>query len=142
MTNIQAAVGLAQFEQIDNFLKLKRQNALYYNKLLRGTNIKHSPEPEGYRNSYWLYAILLPLKSVAQRNKVMELMLNKDIQVRPFFLPLHKLPIFKSYVGNQKFPVSENLAKKGVNLPSGVDLTKKDIEFVIKSLKQVLTNIK
>ncbi len=127
MTNIQAAIGLAQLEKIDKFIELKRKNAFLYNELLMGTPAIVLPvEKEWAKNVYWMYSIL-----VENRDEVMEKLKENAVDSRPFFYPMHVLPPYKL---DGSFPVSEHISEKGLNLPSSVKLKEDEIKKVVECI--------
>lgn len=118
MTNICAAIGLAQLEQIDDILAKKRRIATWYNENLRDLPLKMHAESANTRHSFWMCSILLddanhrdPLRSHLEAAK---------IETRPLFYPVHLFPMYKSI---EKFPVAESLGSRGMNLPSWPGLT-------------------
>jgi perosamine synthetase len=134
MTNLQAALGVAQLERIDSLLKQKKDIASMYNDLLKNLpNVEIAPEEAWARNVYWLYSVLL--KKVSREN-VMEHLAKQGFETRPFFYPIHILPPYKTEL---KLPVAEELSRIGMNLPSGYCLKESEIRDVVGSLKSVLT---
>ncbi|MEK6946964.1 MAG: DegT/DnrJ/EryC1/StrS family aminotransferase [Nanoarchaeota archaeon] len=138
MTNIQAAIGLAQLEHIESIIKRKRDIAHTYNKLLKnipGITLPH--EAKNVRNIYWMYGILFEEKFGVSRDRVKELLGKKGIDTRYFFTGMHKQPPFKT---EGDFPISEELEKKGLYIPCGLNLTENQLEFVVQSIKDIYTN--
>lgn len=133
MTNIQAAIGLAQMKKIDYLVERKREIAKTYNKLFKQTKeIVTAPEMSWAKNVYWYYSILVPK---AKRDKITAV-LNKDgIETRPFFYPIHMLPMFKSA---STLPIAEDLGFRGLNLPSGPELTNDDIKEVSEAIIELV----
>ena len=123
LTNIQAAVGLAQLERIEEFIEIKRRNAKTYNSLLEDSKgIGLPPEEQWVKNIYWMYSIL-----VDDSEGLMQKLKQNGIETRPFFYPLHKQP---PYENKESLPVAENLADRGINLPSSVKLKEEQIERI------------
>ncbi len=138
LTNIQAAIGVAQMEHIEEFIEIKRRNAYCYNSLLKDTKgITLPPEEKNCKNVYWMYSILIEEEFGISRDEVMVLLSKEGIDTRPFFYPLHSLPMYKT---NTKFPVAENLSLKGLNLPSAATLTEENINFICSKLKSLTTS--
>jgi len=128
MTNVQAAIGLAQLEKIDKTIKIKRDNAKLYNSLLKDVAGVTLPVEEGYaKNVYWMYSIILDKPYALTRNELMAQLTKNNIESRPFFYPMHTMPSHKT---KQKLPVSEYLSKHGINLPSSVKLKRGDIKRI------------
>ncbi len=132
LTNIQAAIGVAQMEQIDNFIEIKRRNAALYNSLLGGMNgITPPPEADGCKNVYWMYSVLIEDDFGISRDEVMLRLKEKGVDTRSFFYPLHQLPMYKS---EDIYPVTNKLAHRGISLPSAVTLKESDIRTVCAAL--------
>jgi perosamine synthetase len=133
MTNLQAALGVAQLKKIDILINKKRRIAFEYNSLLKDLpGITIPPEMSWAKNVYWLYSILV---NASIRNKVIEQLEKQGIESRPFFYPSHIMPPHKD---NSSLPVAEELSARGINLPSGPALSENEIEIVVKSLRDVL----
>lgn len=135
LTNIQAAIGLAQLENIDKIITKKRKNARLYNSLLK--NVKGMtlpPEKKWAKNVYWMYSILIEDKFKISRNNLIKKLEKNNIGSRPFFFPINQMPPYKT---NVKYHCSEELSKKGINLPSSVNLRRCDIERIVKIIKQI-----
>lgn len=137
MTNLQAAIGLAQIERIDEFVKMKINIAKYYNLLI--TDIKGitlPPDTADIKNVYWLYSILIERDFGITRDRLRQGLAEAGIETRAFFIPMHLQPVYSK--GNQgQFPVSEELCRKGLCLPSAVTLKKRDIEYVVKMILKI-----
>lgn len=135
MSNLQAAVGLAQIERLDEFIKIKRQNAQIYNALLRDIRGITLPHEKDYaKNVYWMYAILVENEFGISRDKLREKLAQKGIETRVFFIPIHLQPIY-SKICKGEFPIVEEFCRKGLYLPSGLTLKKDEIEFIAKSIR-------
>ncbi|MBI2549705.1 DegT/DnrJ/EryC1/StrS family aminotransferase [Candidatus Woesearchaeota archaeon] len=137
MTNVQAALGLAQLEQIDKFLVAKRKNAEIYNSLLKGVKgltLQH--EMPWAKSVYWMHSILVEDDFGCNRDELMKLLKAEGVDTRPFFYPMHQLPMYSEGHSDSEFPVASELARKGINLPSSVKLTEKDIEYVCNAIKE------
>jgi len=128
MTNLQAAVGVAQLEKIDAFIEKKRAIARAYRNALRtlseAGSVRLHPEMDWARCVYWMYSILVEQKLGMSRDRVMAVLGKKKIESRPFFYPLHIQPPYRN---GTRFPVAERLSKKGICLPSSVSLDEKTI---------------
>ena len=136
MTNICAAIGLAQLEQADSFIKRKRDIASLYNQCLEGTGYVSHAESVNTQHSYWMYSILTP--TVQQRDFVREFLKERAIETRPTFYPVHTIPMY-----SQKFErhaVAESIALRGINLPSYPTLLDEQVTYIAQSLKDALTH--
>ena len=142
MTNLQAALGVAQLENIERFIEIKRENAAYYTELLSDIETLQLPvEKEWAKNVYWMYAIVLD-ESTGMDADVFALKLREyGIATRPFFYPMHLQPVIKDKykkIEGQDFSVSEYISRQGLYLPSGLTLKKDDIEYIVQSIKKIL----
>lgn len=139
MTNMQAAVGLAQIEQIENFVEARRRNAKLYNELLKDVKaITLPPEKEWAKNVYWMYSILInDDKFGVTAKELMKKLSEKGIETRSFFVPMHQQPLFHK-LGHQfkgNYQISEKLCDSGINLPSSSSLTENEMIFISKQIK-------
>lgn len=136
MSNLQAAVGLAQLERIEELIRIKRRNAKIYHALLKDINGITLPIEESYaRNVYWMYAILIEDDFGISRDKLRQRLAQKGIETRNFFIPIHLQPIY-SKICKGHFPIAEEICKRGLYLPSAPNLKKDEIEFIAKSIKE------
>ncbi len=130
MPNILAAMGCAQLENIDEYIKIKRENAAYYNELLKDVKGIALPiEKEWAKNVYWLYSIVVEDEYGINRDQLIKILAENKIESRPFFMPVHEMPPYVD-CKHGNLPVTEELSRKGINLPSSVGLTKEEIEKV------------
>ena len=138
MSGLQAALGLAQLERIDEFVSIRRNNAKLYNSLLSelGDKITLPPEAPWAKNVYWMYSILIQENFGISRDELMRKLELEGIETRTFFYPIHVQPIYAKQYQGESFPVAEELSKKGINLPSGNNLTADEIEYVCKCIKK------
>ena len=143
ITNLQAALGLAQLERIEEHIKKKRWIGQRYNELLSDlTDVCNLPVPKTdyAENIYWVYTIVLKDEYPKDAKEVMKELNKRGIGTRPFFYPMHLQPVFKKmglFIG-EKYPNAEKLYKKGFYIPSGLSLTEEQIQYVSAALKEVL----
>jgi len=136
MSNLQAAVGLAQLERIDVLIRIKRNNAKLYDTLLRDIRGIILPKEENYaKNVYWMYAILVEDSFGISKDELRKRLARRGIETRNFFIPIHLQPIYFKICKGQ-FPVAEELCKKGLYLPSGFNLKKNEIKFIAKTIRE------
>jgi perosamine synthetase len=140
MTNMQAALGLAQLEQIEKFIEKKRFIGKTYNEELsflvdRGYQLP-LPHTDYANNIYWVFGLVAPDEK--ERNKILEFLSTKKIGTRPFFWCLHEQPVLKSLnlFANETYPVAEQLARRGFYIPSGLGLTMEEIKVVTRSFRE------
>lgn len=142
MTNIQAALGLAQLERLDEFVKIKRKmGALYTNLLKDVKGIQKPLEKTSYAdNIYWVYGLVLDDKIKFDAESAMKKMGEFKIGTRPFFWPMHEQPVFlkMGLYKNEKCEVASNLARRGFYVPSGLALKEDQICEVVEKVKLVL----
>ena len=139
MTNLQAAVGLAQTERLDEFVQDRVGHAKYYNSLLKEVKgITLPPRTEGIKNVYWMYGILVEDDFGITRDELRRRLAKKGIETRTFFIPVHFQPIYFERFKGERFPVSEELCRKGMYLPSASSLTRSQIEFIVQSIKEAV----
>ncbi|MDD5222745.1 MAG: DegT/DnrJ/EryC1/StrS family aminotransferase [bacterium] len=144
MTNVQAAIGLAQLESIEARVRKKIWIGKTYTKLLKpleDQGVIRLPIRKGWaRNTYWMYGVVLNEKKGLKAAEAMKKLEEAGIQTRPFFCPMHLQPAFKkfSWFKKEKMPVSEKLYEYGFYLPSGLALTEKQLCRVCESLNTTL----
>ncbi len=140
MTNLQAAIGVAELEQIDSYISHKRTMAQHYNKLLRDILYLELPqEADWARSSFWMYAVRVRPDSPIDKDTLRAILKEKGIDTRDFFYPLHKQPaLHKKGLGKKaSCPVSIDLSSRGFYLPSGLALSNDHIEIVSKTLHTI-----
>jgi len=130
MTNICAAIGLAQLENVGERIRLKRELAEKYNKLLSGLPVTPHKEAQNVFHTYWMYSILVD--SEGTRESLREFLKKEGIETRPTFHPVHTMPMFSKL--NQKFPVAEDIATRGINLPSWPNIPNESIEYICEKI--------
>ncbi|MBF0289572.1 MAG: DegT/DnrJ/EryC1/StrS family aminotransferase [SAR324 cluster bacterium] len=142
MSNIQAALGLAQMERLDQFVKRKRHIGQYYSRLLRGVdNIELPLMKTNYaENVYWVYGIVLKEEVAFDAKEAMRRLGEHKIGTRPFFWPMHEQPVMKKmgFFANESCPVAERIARRGFYIPASLVLTDVQMERVSQSLKEIL----
>jgi perosamine synthetase len=132
MTNLQAAVGLAQVEQLDHFVEQRRRNAAEYTARLRGIpGITTPPEAPWAKNVYWMYGILVDEKEYGMsRDQLRKVLADHGIETRTFFIPMHCQPVYWQAFKGQRYPVAEGLCQNGFYLPSASSLSLAEIEYI------------
>lgn len=132
MTNICAAIGLAQLEQVENILAKKRYIADWYHQRLQGLPLTVHPESPGTRHSYWMYSILLD--RAKDRDPLRAHLEAVQIETRPLFYPVHLFPMYNA--PGASFPVAESLGSRGINLPSWPGLTDQQLTRIVDSIHE------
>lgn len=142
MTNLQAALGVAQLEKIDEVVAKKRWIGYRYNELLKDIEVINLPvaKTDFCENIYWVYAITLKDEYPKNAKEVMAELAKYKIDTRPFFYPMHKQPVFNKMglFVDEKLPNSEKLYERGFYIPSGLALTEEQINEVSKAMHEVL----
>lgn len=140
LSNILAAVGCAQLQQIDKFVDKKRWIANEYNKQLKDIEgIQIPTEKPWAKNVYWMYGIVLNHKFKKTRDELMKILEINGIESRSFFSPMHTQPSFheQGLFINDKHPVSEYLGENGLYLPCSINITKEQIDYVCNVIKNM-----
>jgi len=141
MTNLQAAIGVAQLERWDEFLARKKAIGAKYTTLL--SDVKHIQLPVAKNphseNVYWVYGIVLT--NGLTGNQFSELLAKEGVATRSFFCPIHLQPALlkTGLFTSETYPHAEHLWECGLYLPSGVGITDEEIEQVCSSVKQILS---
>ena len=134
-TNLMAAIGLAQCEKAEQKVERRREVARIYSELLADIPwLTLPPEAPWAKSTYWMYAILVP----EDRDGVMKRMNERGVGTRPFFVPMHLQPLFEGR-DDGPFPVSTDIAARGLYLPSGLGLTRPQQERVAATLRDCLS---
>ena len=141
MTNLQAALGCAQLERLTDHLARKHEIARQYDQLLAGLPIQRPlPSDAASRNCYWVYGLVLDDSLAMDANIVMARLAAHGVASRPFFWPMHEQPIFRKMglFTTGQLPVAERLARRGLYLPTGPDITSAEIAQVAATLRGIL----
>lgn len=135
MTNIQAAVGCAQLERVDEFVEKKKYIREYYSKHLSGiSDISFFPEVEWAESACWFSGLVLSDKYEVK--KVCELLKEKGIEARTFWKPVHQQ---KPYVNEERseMKVADNLWKHVLTLPSSTGITEEELKYIVSTVKEI-----
>lgn len=143
MSNMQAALGLAQLERISELVERKRQIFSWYAKELSGfDDITLNYEAPGTKNTFWMVTIVVSEKVGINKEKLMARMMEKKIDCRPFFFPLSSLDAYnhsaKVKQAGYKNIVSYRISPYGLNLPSGFNMTEEKVKYVCNNLIPIL----
>ncbi|MDH5512829.1 MAG: DegT/DnrJ/EryC1/StrS family aminotransferase, partial [Gammaproteobacteria bacterium] len=143
MSNLQAALGVAQLERLDETIRRKRHMGMRYTDALAGLPGVQLPcARTAYAdNDYWVYGVVLEESSGLTADRAMRLLAERGIGTRPFFWPIHQQPVFlnKGMYGGECYPVAERLGRQGFYLPSGVALTDQQMDYVIEHFRALLS---
>jgi len=142
MTNLQAALGLAQLERLDEFVQRKRSMGKKYTQGLRMLNGVQLPlaKTDYAENNFWVFGLVLDNSIWFDAEEAMKMLGEKGIGCRPFFCPMNQQPVLleMGFFKNEACPVAERLYKRGFYIPSGLGLTDEQIEIVTKTVIEVL----
>jgi len=142
MTNLQAALGCAQLERLDEFVARKRAMGARYTAGLAGTPGLQLPlaRNDDADNIYWVYGLVLDDDLPFDAAQAMQRLAGAGIGCRPFFWPMHEQPVFRKMglFAGESYPVAERLARRGFYVPSGMALTERQIDTVITSLRGLM----
>lgn len=137
LTNLAAAIGVAQMERLDDFLAARRRVALWYQAELRSVPGLQLPvERPGARHAFWMISVLLP--PGADRDEVARRMAASGIETRPVFFPLHHLPIHRAARTDGGCPTACDLARRGLSLPTSSHLGRADVASIAGALRDAL----
>ena len=141
MSNVQAAIGLAQFEKINFFIKKKILMGQFYTNNLKNLKTIQIPliKTQYCENIYWVYGIVLKNNCKISASKAMKILAKKGIGSRPFFYPINKQPILNKYgyFKNVSCPIAEKISKNGFYIPSGLSLSKLEMKKVSDTLNEI-----
>ena len=142
LTNLQAALGLAQLERIDEIVARKRWMGQEYTRRLQGIKGLQLPAEESWaRSVFWMYGVVLSKEIPMDAREFAQKLREHGVDTRPFFLGMHEQPVFHQrglFVGNE-YPVANWLADRGLYLPSGLALTENQVEEVCNAVHEVLS---
>ncbi|MCD4670823.1 MAG: DegT/DnrJ/EryC1/StrS family aminotransferase [Actinomycetia bacterium] len=138
MTNLQASLGVAQFERINELLLKKKEIFEWYQYKLKDIeNIKLNFQKENCKNVYWMICVEIIGFTEKQRDALLVNLKEKGIDGRPFFYPVSDMPMYNK----ADTPIAHKIYQRGFNLPSYFDMIKEQIEYIAKELKKVIFNV-
>jgi len=145
MSNLQAALGVAQMERIEEFLQKKRAIGKEYQAGLKDLPGLITPQPsESFaENIYWVFGVVLDESIRRGADWAMQELKKTGIETRPFFWPIHEQPVFRKagFFQGMRLPHAERLARRGFYLPSGLGLSRSCQDEVIKSMWKIMRNV-
>ena len=136
MTNLQAALGLAQLEQLEDFIKVKKDNYDFYkNEVQEIPGLRILDFKDTIRPNYWFYALYVEQGYALNRDQIIKYLASKKIQARPIWGLISDQ---KPYEGNQAYKIDKagQYLDKVVNIPCSSNLSREDAAYVIECLKQ------
>ena len=136
MTNMQAALGVAQMEKINLIIKEKIRIAKVYKKNLSDCKNLILPEEKSWaKHSYWLYNVIVKNVNEKTRDSLINKLEQTGIEVRPMFYPASDMEIYSKFIKKNKF---SQISYKGISLPSYIGLTNNEIKFICNKLKKLV----
>lgn len=142
LTNIQAALGLAQVERFEQIVARKRWMGAEYTRRLSGVPAIQLPVEEAWaRQVYWMYGLVIDEATGLDAREAARRLKEKGVETRPFFLGMHEQPVFRKrgLFAGERHPVAERIARQGLYLPSGLTLTEDQMERVVDAVKEVMS---
>lgn len=143
MSSLQAALGLAQLERVEELVERKRRIFSWYREQLEGIGgLRLNVEVPGTKSGYWMVTVVLDASYGLEKERLIDLLGRKGIDCRPFFHPLSSLPAYagspQARLARQRNRVAFQLSPYAVNLPSALNLTEEQVTYVCDSLKDIL----
>jgi perosamine synthetase len=134
MTNVQAAIGLAQMERIDQLVGDRKRIASWYAERLRDVvDLTLPGSAKRVENVYWLYSVLV--RGKATRDPLMAALAEAGIETRPFFYPIHTFPMYRHCRTDNGCPIASDLSTRGINLPTSSYLKESDIDVIVTAVR-------
>lgn len=140
MTNLQAALGLAQLERMDEIIAQKRWMGQEYTRRLKDIKGLQLPVAEPWaRSVYWMYGIVISEERDMTARQLAQMLKERDVDTRPFFLGMHEQPVFhkRGLFLAEHYPVAERIARQGLYLPSGLTLTEDQLVQVCDAVHKI-----
>jgi perosamine synthetase len=142
MSNVQAALGVAQLERIDEIVAKKRRIGAWYQQALRGHPLLQLPleRTDFAENIYWVFGVVLDDRVPFDATDAMHKLKQRGVDSRHFFWPMHEQPVFrnKGWFAGERCPNAERIARRGFYLPSGVALTEEEARTSAHALMEIL----
>lgn len=137
MSDLQAAMGLAQLKRIEKFVEKKQKIFERYRSYLQDIpGLLMNIDKPNVRSNHWMTSIVLDKNFCVTRDELRKKLLKRNIDTRPFFYPISMFPLYKEV----NTPVTHHISLNGINLPSGLQLSKDDVTYVAKSVRDILLN--
>ena len=139
MTNLQAAIGVAQMEQFESFLSKRIIMAKTYDNALKSIpEISPQPLESWAKSCHWLYTVLLDEHCNVSRDSLIEKLLMNGIETRPTFYPLHEMPLYQKYGKGRTFEACLRVSRQGISLPSSVTIAVDEINNIASRIKNII----
>jgi perosamine synthetase len=141
LTNMQAALGVAQVDRIDEIVARKRaMGQAYTRRLSELDGVELQIEQAGSHSVYWMYGVVVREATGLDAKEMASRLKQRGIETRPFFLGMHEQPVLRArgLFSNEAYPVTERLARQGLYLPSGLGLTETQIDRICEAVREAL----
>ena len=139
MTNLQGALGVAQMERAESFLDRKRRLSREYDEGLADLPGIERRAPVSWADGVcWLYTVLLDPTAGISRDELVDKLYRNGIESRPVFYPLHEMPPYQSLTHGRTYPISTDLSRRGISLPSAVSLSPEEVRDVVATIRGIL----
>ncbi|MCD4823615.1 MAG: DegT/DnrJ/EryC1/StrS family aminotransferase [Phycisphaerae bacterium] len=143
MSSLQAALGLAQLERIEELIARKRDIFQWYREELSDEpDMKWNHEPPGVKNTYWMVTLLLPPEWGIPKEALVDQLNRRDVDTRPFFHPLSSIPAYanapSSTGAKERNPAAYRISPYGINLPCGLNMTRDMVGRVGRAVRESL----
>ena len=142
LTNLQAAVGLAQLDRMDEIIERKRWMGHEYTRRLQGLDGLQLPTEHTWaRSVFWMYGVVLDERTEMNATQFASKLREYGVETRPFFLGMHEQPVFhkRGLFIKERYPVAERIARQGLYLPSGLALTEDQLSRVCEAVREILS---
>lgn len=140
MTNMQAALGVAQLGKIDKLIGMRQHIAEWYVEGLKDAAkdglVTLHPQEKWAKCIFWIYSILISKKVKMDRDTLIDQLYKKGIETRPLFYPVHVMPMYQA---GEHYPVAEEISARGISLPSSPDITREEVKYVTETIKAVIS---
>jgi perosamine synthetase len=137
MTNMQAAIGCAQVEYFEELVQARIRHAGYYSEQLREIHgIQLAPQSKEGTSVPWMYCILVEPEFGKSRDELRYFLADRGVETRTFFIPIHIQPVYFYQFLGRRFPVAEELCRKGMYLPSSAALSQEDIDYICAAIRE------
>jgi perosamine synthetase len=143
MSSMQAALGLAQLERIEELMARKREIFNWYKEELSDIEgVALNPEPPGTKNGFWMMTVVLDERLGIDKDYLMSALNERNVDCRPFFHPLSSIPAYaeqeEARAARERNRTSYRICPYGVNLPSGLNLTREQVAYVCDAFREIL----
>lgn len=139
LTNVAAAIGLAQLENIDWHVSQRQSIAKQYRRHLSSVQgLAFQAEESWAQSVHWMVSVTLDRQQPLSRDMLMQLLAESGIETRPLFYPLHSLPSYSEQYPHLSLPIAEDLAARGINLPTYAGLAEENIQYICNQIKRIM----